>query len=106
MKDIIDERNKREKMQKSIIKYWNVKYSPAAQGEACAAAAVESPENEQERQKRELAEQLLKRQEEKKRLVVEEAIEEDAIERGKIDKILHEKTERIQNIVDNKGIMS
>ncbi|MDD6057861.1 MAG: hypothetical protein PUB98_06350 [Clostridiales bacterium] len=28
MKDIIDERNERERIGKSIIKYWNVRYQP------------------------------------------------------------------------------
>lgn len=100
MKDIIDERNKREKMEKSIIKYWNVRYLPVMKEMQESQQSAETGGNEEAV---DLAAEVLKRQDEAKRRIVEEAIEEDAIERGKIDKILHEKAEKIRNIVDQNG---
>lgn len=99
MKDIIDERNKREKMQKSIIKYWNVKYSPVPR----SSGEMASPAEKEDDQPMDLAVELLKEQEEEKRRVVEEAIEEGELERDKIDAILYERTKRVQDIVEQSG---
>ena len=58
MKDLIDEKNRQEKMKRSIIKYWNVSYG--------------SPE----------------------------AIDE--VSQTKIQQILHEKDDRLQNLIEHE----
>lgn len=94
MKDLIDERNKREKMGKSIIKYWNVKYTPvsnrakeeesAEQMHKCDTSEAMDVENNSA-ESAEKAE--LRRQEEE-------------VTRGQIDKILHEKSDEIRNLFE------
>ena len=98
MKDIIDERNKREKMQKSIIKYWNVRYSPIMlQQNELTDAEKETGEAAAESVK------LLGAETAPAQATVMQ--EDTEVTSGQIDKILHEKSEVIRNIVENKGML-
>ena len=73
MKDLIDEKNRQEKMKRSIIKYWNVSYgSPEAIGG-----------EESELKQAEI-----------------EAIDE--VSQTKIQQILHEKDDRLQNLIEHE----
>lgn len=121
MKDIIDERDEKERISRSIIKYWNVNY-------------VAKPTEEEE------AEKILKRLEEEaaadeavKQAEIDAALEEarlreeaynvttgaysgsygrdeikDEVTKGQIDKILQEKTEALRDLIkqteDNEQI--
>lgn len=116
MRDIIDERNEKERISKSIIKYWNVNYVPAPQQDAEAERILRQLEEEAERE------------EAAKRAEIDAAIEEkrrkeelynvttgsysgsygsegiqDEVTRGQIDKILQEKTEALRSIIENGG---
>lgn len=98
MKDLIDERNERERISKSIIKYWNVNYVPAQ------PKAEVMPEEEPE-------EEILEMEEQR----TEEDFNEttgaysgtygkkevkDEVTKGQIDKILHEKSENLRQLID------
>ena len=84
MKDLIDEKNKQEKMKRSVIKYWNVSYgTPEAIG-------GEEEENEREQNYGYDEASELKQAE-------IEAIDE--VSQTKIQQILHEKDDRLQSLI-------
>lgn len=114
MRDIIDERDEKERISKSIIKYWNVNYVPV-------------PQQEDETQKilQQLEEEAV-REEAAKRAEIDAALEaakrredlynvttgsysgsygsvevQDEVTKGQIDKILQEKTEALRSIIEN-----
>lgn len=111
MKDIIDERNERERISKSIIKYWNVNYVPApvgemaaqnaAEGDAAADTAMQGETNAAGKSTGNAVSQ-----EDYNATTgsysgsygkVEVA---DEVTRGQIDKILHEKTDAIRSLIE------
>ena len=95
MRDLIDERNERERISRSIIKYWNVNYVPL------------QLEAQEEQETEEPAGQLLSvkdmdnlrsddyREEKESRM--------DEVTQGQIEKILHEKSEHIRKLFDSNG---
>ena len=94
MLDRIDERDKQERMHRSIVKYWNVNYIPTPYAE---------PKEEQTGEKEDAVtgQQLPVEPE----LTVSSAnygYEEvtDEVTKGQIDKILHEKTEAIRSLIE------
>lgn len=108
MRDRIDERNERERIAKSIIKYWNVNYIPTPK--------QEEPETSSESMEdvidTECANELYERAESSDR---EEAYNvttgsysgeygrndvKDEVTKGQIEKILHEKTDAIRSLFE------
>ena len=120
MKDIIDERNEKERISKSIVKYWNVNYDPTPhQKDETTDAAEEILERLADEA---AADEVAKRAEVDKLLdevrfretAYNEATGsysgsygisevEDEVTRGQIDKILHEKSDAIREIVEKGG---
>lgn len=97
MKDLIDERNERERIQKSIIKYWNVNYVPQR--------------NEKIQSEKEECEQEVEYIVEEEHGLYNESTHalsgayghgevEDEVTKGQIDKILREKRDAIQALFD------
>ena len=85
MKDLIDEKNRQEKMKRSIIKYWNVSYgSPEREH----AAGIYPQENHVYDEESELKQAEI------------EAIDE--VSQTKIQQILHEKDDRLQNLIEHE----
>ena len=97
MLDRIDERDKQERMHRSIVKYWNVNYIPTPYAE---------PKEEQTgEEEAEVTGQQLSVEPEPVVSSANYGSEEvtDEVTKGQIDKILHEKTEAIRSlIVQNK----
>lgn len=112
MKDVIDERNEKERIGRSIIKYWNVNY-----------VAKPAEEDEAEKILQRLAEEAAA-DEAVKQAEIEAALEEvrlreeaynvttgaysgnygssevkDEVTKGQIDKILQEKTEALRDLI-------
>ena len=75
MLDRIDERDKQERMHRSIVKYWNVNYIPTPYAE---------PKEEQTGEKEDYGNEEVT----------------DEVTKGQIDKILHEKTEAIRSLIE------
>ena len=48
MKDMIDKRNERERIARSIIKYWNVNYIPRTQADSGMQKQTAEAENAQD----------------------------------------------------------
>lgn len=113
MRDIIDERNEKERISKSIVKYWNVNY---------VVRPVEKPD--------ESAESIAESERDMGEVSVDVAAEEtqrdefynattgsysgaygmemvkDEVAKGQIDKILHEKKDALRDLIahaDERG---
>lgn len=94
MLDRIDERDKQERMHRSIVKYWNVNYIPTPYAE---------PKEEQTgEEEAALTGQQLPVEPEPVVSSANYGSEEvtDEVTKGQIDKILHEKTEVIRSLIE------
>ena len=96
MKDLIDQRNERERISKSIIKHWNVNYvskqTKAGEDEDSAGSQAEGAEPQ-------LSADLYNENDWKL-----QENEMDDVTQEQIDKILHEKSEKIKRLfAQNKG---
>lgn len=94
MLDRIDERDKQERMHRSIVKYWNVNYIPTPYAE---------PKEEQTgEEEAALTGQQLSVEPEPVVSSANYGSEEvtDEVTKGQIDKILHEKTEAIRSLIE------
>lgn len=116
MRDIIDERNEKERIRRSIIKSWNVNYVPAPQQDDGTEKVLQRLEEE------------AVREEAARRAGIDNALEEakrreelynvttgaysgsygrseiqDEVTKGQIDKILQEKTEALRSIIESSG---
>ena len=93
MLDRIDERDKQERMHRSIVKYWNVNYIPTPYAE---------PKEEQTGEEAAVTGQQLSVEPELTVSSANYGNEEvtDEVTKGQIDKILHEKTEAIRSLIE------
>lgn len=120
MRDIIDERNERERISKSIVKSWNVNYVPVppktdeaddAAEEILDRLAEEAAEDEAEKRAQidALIDEVRFREESYNEATGAYSgaygIDgvEDEVTKGQIDKILHEKSDAIREIVEKGG---
>ena len=96
MKDLIDERNERERISRSIIKYWNVNYIPKQ------PEPVESEKMEEEQEVVESNESQLPSEEDYNYTTgaYSGVYVKDEVTKGQIDKILHEKSENLRHLID------
>ncbi|MCF2641106.1 MAG: hypothetical protein PUB46_01555 [Lachnospiraceae bacterium] len=125
MKDLIEERNRREEMQNSIIKWWNVNLVPYSEEEAAFAKLSVSEKKTAKdiiaRLDKEAAEdEAIKAKEVEAAKVEREEMEntynaatnsysgaygmkpvEDEEEKSRIEKILHEKEDAFQKELEN-----
>ncbi len=94
MLDRIDERDKQERMHRSIVKYWNVNYIPTPY--------VESEEEQTGEEEAAVTGQQLSVEPEPAVSSANYGSEEvtDEVTKGQIDKILHEKTEAIRSLIE------
>lgn len=104
MRDIIDERNEKERISRSIVKFWNVNY------------VVKPPRNDADEESRRLAAEDAQMNEE---AYMEEQNQfynpttgsysgkygrgeiKDEVTQGQIDKILHEKSDALRNLISH-----
>lgn len=106
MKDMIDERNERERIRKSIIKYWNVNYVPVAADENTHETCGEEQgeyagdrTSEQEERFDEAYNRTTKTYSGK----YGRSDIEDEVTRGQIEQILQEKTNAIRSLFEHSG---
>ncbi len=101
MKDSIDERNERERIGKSIIKYWNVNYVPCE-----FPGAVKTGEDTED--ETDASCDTVSDAQEDRELYNETTgaysgkygrAELDGVTKGQIDKILHEKAEKLRSLI-------
>ena len=94
MLDRIDERDKQERMHRSIVKYWNVNYIPTPY--------VEPEEEKTGEKEAAVTGQQLSVEPEPAVSSANYGSEEvtDEVTKGQIDKILHEKTEAIRSLIE------
>lgn len=107
MKDIIDERNEKERISKSIVKFWNVNYIPTPYEEADIIAEANVPVQE-------ASGETSKKPEESEEFYnattgsysgaygAEEV--QDEVTRGKINRILQEKDEALRSLIEHNDV--
>lgn len=104
MKDRIDERNERERIAKSVVKFWNVNYIPRPQYEEPQAAEEQAGTQ----QDAAWAEEMAAKEHEEAYNVTTGSYSgeygksdvEDEVTKGQIEKILHEKTDAIRSLIE------
>lgn len=114
MWDIIDERNEKERISKSIIKYWNVNYivnqRPEEDSNAILAHMQDLAAEEEARKQAEIEAAVRAAQEREECYNVATGSYsgeygrtevKDEVTKGQIDKILHEKTEELRDLIEH-----
>ena len=103
MKDIIDERNEKERISRSIIKYWNVNYvaTPPQQEVASETEAEQMQAGGAELDSEMSAEELYNATTGAYSGRYGNIEIEDEVTKGQIDKILHEKTEALRDLIES-----
>lgn len=118
MKDSIDDRNEKEKIRKSIIKYWNVNYKPAAlsaEKDSQVDEILDRLKEEADADEAKLRQEIADAMREAEHLGQNynastksysgtyggDAVSD--VTKGQIDKILREKSDAIRNLVERKG---
>ena len=107
MKDLIDERNERERIHNSIVKFWNVNYIPTPvekpASEAESETAVAQPGSSVVPEA-EVHEELYNESTGSySGLYGADAENVDEVTRGQIDQILSEKDEHLREIIKSEG---
>ena len=95
MKDLIDEKNKQEKMKRSIIKFWNVSYGKPE------AIGGEEEESEREHTDSVYADTLYDEADAQGKKQTD-AMNEDEVSQTKIQQILYEKDDRLQSLIEQE----
>ncbi|MGN0141804.1 MAG: hypothetical protein ACI4AD_06215 [Roseburia sp.] len=120
MKDLIDERNEKERMHNSIVKFWNVNYIPRTKEEQEMEKAeeilqrLEAEAEESEAKKQAQIEAALREVAEQEENYNEttgsysgsyglNADQVDNVTKGQIDQILMEKTNQLRSIIAQEG---
>lgn len=114
MRDIIDERNEKESIRKSIIKYWNVNYvvkqEPEEDPDAILSQMQDAAMEEEARKQAEIdaAVRAAAEREEHYNIATGSYSGEygkdevkDEVTKGQIDKILQEKNDALRDLIEN-----
>ncbi len=96
MKDLIDQRNDKEKIRSSIIKSWNVNY------QNMNPHKVSSQPKEEDTGKKKKRDYLYNEKTGSYSGTYGQG-EVDGVNRGQIDRILHEKTEELRQLIEHGG---
>lgn len=99
MKDIIDERNERERISKSIIKFWNVNYMPRQPEPEVNAPEEAETQPEQEAVVEEKEEMYNKTTGAYSGSYGKHEVK-DEVTKGQIEKILQEKSDSLRSLID------
>lgn len=101
MRDIIDERNEKERISRSIVKFWNVNYVPIIEKTEDEPQEPEACENVVGSE--ELTDELYNETTKSYSGVYGLEAVEDEVTKGQIDKILQEKDEALRQLLDQKS---
>lgn len=95
MKDLIDEKNRRDKMKRSIIKYWNVSYG------APEPIGGEEEDKPQEDILKDLPDDFFTAEEPE---TIDDMVPEpmDEVSQRQIEQILHEKDTMLRHIIEEE----
>ena len=98
MKDLIDQRNEKEKIRSSIIKSWNVNYQNMSPHKVSS-----QPKEEEDAGKKQKRDYLYNEKTGAYSGMYGQG-EVDGVNRGQIDKILREKTEELRELLIRQGV--
>jgi len=97
MRDLIDERNYRERVSNSIIKSYNVHYmSEEEQAEEAARKLIEQMKREEEEKRRRTIEQAVEIRSRKEYTHQQDNLDDNPLTKEQIEKILGERDDRIR----------
>lgn len=104
MKDRIDEINEKERIAKSIVKFWNVNYIPRTQYEEPQSTEVQTETQQDDV----CTEDMAAKEHEEAYNVTTGAYSgeygkqdvKDEVTKGQIEKILHEKTDELRSLIE------
>lgn len=103
MRDIIDERNEKERISRSIVKFWNVNYVPVIEKTEDVQPEQnfdETAMNDEELM--DMAEKLYNKATKSYSGVYGSEVIEDEVTKGQIDKILQEKDDVLRKLLEQK----
>ena len=101
MKDMIDKRNERERIARSIIKYWNVNYIPRTQADSGMQKQTAEAENAQDQTMDPNMQEDYNKATNAYSGKYGQEKDLDEVTKDQIDKILHEKAEHIHQLFEN-----
>lgn len=104
MKDMIDKRNERERIARSIIKYWNVNYIPRTQADSGMQKQTAEAENAQDQTMDPNMQEDYNKATNAYSGKYGQEKDLDEVTKHQIDKILHEKAEHIHQLFENGGV--
>ncbi len=104
MKDMIDKRNEREQIARSIIKYWNVNYIPRTQADPEIQKQTAEAENAQNKTAEKSTQEDYNKATNSYSGKYGQEKDLDEVTKDQIDKILHEKAEHIHQLFENGGV--
>ncbi len=104
MKDMIDKRNERERIARSIIKYWNVNYIPRTQTDSGMQKQTAEAENAQDQTMDSNMQEDYNKATNAYSGKYGQEKDLDEVTKDQIDKILHEKAEHIHQLFENGGV--
>lgn len=101
MRDIIDERNEKERISRSIVKFWNVNYVPVQEKSENTQSVQELHESViEEKQPIELSDGLYNKTTKSYSGTYGVDSVEDEVTKGQIDRILQEKDDALRHLLD------
>ncbi len=103
MKDMIDKRNERERIARSIIKYWNVNYIPRTQADSGMQKQTAEAENAQDQTMDPNMQEDYNKATNAYSGKYGQEKDLDEVTKDQIDKILHEKAEHIHQLFEKFG---
>ena len=106
MKDMIDKRNERERIARSIIKYWNVNYIPRTQADSGMQKQTAEAENAQDQTMDPNMQEDYNKATNAYSGKYGQEKDLDEVTKDQIDKILHEKAEHIHQLFENGGVVT
>lgn len=105
MRDRIDERNEKERISRSIVKYWNVNYIPVIEEPERASQEqdLDGSDREDGELRPELTDELYNKATQSYSGIYGLDRPEDEVTKGQIDRILQEKDDALRQLLDEKS---
>lgn len=104
MRDRIDERNEKERISRSIVKYWNVNYVPVIEepDEAAGEQASGSTAMDEGESVSDMTDEFYNKATKSYSGIYGLERPEDEVTQGQIDRILQEKDDALRQLLDEK----
>lgn len=104
MRDRIDERNEKERISRSIVKYWNVNYVPVVEesDEAVKTQNLDGTAMDEEVLLSDMTDEFYNKATKSYSGIYGSEKPDDEVTQGQIDRILQEKDDALRQLLDEK----